>query len=194
MPNLNPKNSTFKSNRFDRRRLMPENEYKPIKIINDSLYSVHLPGAEFTNFLSKSNKDEFEGWMLDFTNNPDRAYEYTLNDESDSLEKEIKNILESCHPGLELDQVEFIMKTRWTTLLDQTTPLRLYFILSDDNQTFDLVLVDPLHLSIPSRVQRQNNTYKNNKSNNICISTSIKHMKNHLYIKRKNILNTIDIK
>ncbi|MFD2830360.1 hypothetical protein [Corticicoccus populi] len=193
MSRLDRKNNLFKSNRFDQKRLIPEEEHKPIRIDAESLYSKHIPEAEFTNFLNKSNKSDFEKGMVDFTNNPDRIFEYTNGDESDDLEEELQEILKICYPDKSPDDFEFIMKTRWRSLLDDPSAFRLYFALNLEGDCYNLILVDPLHLCIPSAIQRREKTYINNKSNNICISESVRYIKESLFIKSKNILREVSL-
>lgn len=192
MSKFSPKNSSFKSTRFEQNRLIPENRRKPIRIIKESLYSKHVPEAEFTNFLNKSNKGKFEDLMVDFTDNPDWIFEHTLDEDAGDILEATKSILEATHPKMDISKIEFITKTRWRTLNDDSTPFRLFFVLSEDTKTFDLVLIDPMHLSIKSQVQIREKTYTNNKDNIICISDSVGYIKQNIFIRRNNLLRKLD--
>lgn len=175
--------------RLDPQKVLDAGDHKEIIINVNSLYSCHYETSEFINFLNKNIEKEFENYFYDFSSNSFKVNTYSYKDETDNIRTMLKEILDKQYNFTD-EEINFMIKTRW--IFDgQTTPLRLFFNLSE-NDKYELILIDPLHLAITSSLQREEKTYKLNVENKICISKVIKNIKSS-YPMKNNILKDIQI-
>lgn len=164
-----------KTSRLDPRseKLDPKTE-RCFRVFNNETYTSkrslkEFKSDKFTNFLSKKQVSEFKGNIYKYVKNWDLLRKEKLDQDFDEDER-LKRIFQ-----LYLNEEDYdfhsISKVRIKTLLTQSTGLRIYIILKDN--MYQVFLIDPLHLVIPSKYQAKNNVYETNKGNGMCMSTII---------------------
>lgn len=142
-----------------------------------SKYSIKVEEAQFTNFLSEDKRVEFETRLHQVITQITNLDEF-VNEENDLDETE--NILEKISEILiQMYGQEFISETKETQffkarvkdLFGRSTSFRLFLIKDNQTGNYPVILIDPLHLAIKSRVQYiEPNRYEDNKNNHLCIS------------------------
>lgn len=176
--------------RLDPQKVLGVEDHKDIVINVHSFYSFHYEKSEFINFLNKNIENEFENYFYDFSSNSFKVNTYSYKDEADNIRNNLREILDDRYNFTD-EEISFMIKTRW--IFDgQTTPLRLFFNLNE-NDKYELILIDPLHLAITSTIQREEKTYNKNVDNKVCISKVVRNIQKS-YPMKNNILKGIELK
>lgn len=175
-----------------------KNILEPTKKREIKLYSEDVIGSkrivntpeDFTNFLNNECVTQFKNEINPYIGRLEKIYS-DLN-ESRSVgtvpnHERIKKILglylnnedkERLDIAVDIKNGEFneILKIKPRAMDGQlSTSLRLFILLK--NNTYQVILIDPLHLVIPSKVQRDQDIYKNNKGNGASMEKSIKELR-----------------
>ena len=173
---LEPKNGSLKSKTSN--YLQPDREKK------FSLYSGHVlksksslpdsPNDKFTNFLDKKSQMEFKNNVFDYVRDWDKLHGadlITIDDGNDRLTRIFNLYL---NDNWSFGQVAKLKIE--TNGLSNSTPLRIFILL--EANVYKIFLFDPLHLVVPSKIQRVNKTFDKNKGNSLCISKVFKEIDN----------------
>lgn len=147
----------------------PDKE-KSFKLYNEDVkISKKLYEHEFTNFLTKNQLSNLKDLFRPYIDDLDKLRECQLDeDRNGSFDIRLKEIF-----NLYLNKDNFsynqINKIRIETdYFSHATSLRLFIFVEKDH--YKLFLIDPLHLVIPSKVQKDKKTFKTNKGNSCCMS------------------------
>lgn len=155
-----------------------------------SIKSINMPDIQFTNFLShEKNSDVIERITffisdIDYLKgnyNGSNAIDFEDNRNNQRLQK----IMESYIGDFEYSRLkdDSIRKISIKDRLGMSETVRVYFMLTNSFDAYEIIMIDPHHLVIPSkkavkgkkqkknRLTQLNQTYSYNKNNDVCIST-----------------------
>lgn len=139
----------------------------------DTTKSIKLPQNRFTNFLNENQIGDYKTRILPFLNDL-KQLSYTKNAQilSVYLNKDIREIFLRYIQQSDIDKFELDFK-KYNILdaFELPTAFRIFFYKDIDRNEYVIFLIDPHHLVIPDKMTKEQNTYKKNENNNICIST-----------------------
>lgn len=139
----------------------------------DTTKSIKLPQNRFTNFLNENQIGDYKTRILPFLNDL-KQLSYTKNAQilSVYLNKDIREIFLRYIQQSDIDKFELDFK-KYNILdaFELPTAYRIFFYKDIDRNEYVIFLIDPHHLVIPDKMTKEQNTYKKNENNNICIST-----------------------
>lgn len=139
----------------------------------DTTKSIKLPQNRFTNFLNENQIGDYKTKILPFLNDL-KQLSYTKNAQilSVYLNKDIREIFLRYIQQSDIDKFELDFK-KYNILdaFELPTAYRIFFYKDIDRNEYVIFLIDPHHLVIPDKMTKEQNTYKKNENNNICIST-----------------------
>jgi conserved hypothetical protein len=139
----------------------------------DTTKSIKLPQNRFTNFLNENQISDYKTRILPFLNDL-KQLSYTKNAQilSVYLNKDIREIFLRYIQQSDIDKFELDFK-KYNILdaFELPTAYRIFFYKDIDRNEYVIFLIDPHHLVIPDKMTKEQNTYKKNENNNICIST-----------------------
>ncbi|MBD8839504.1 hypothetical protein IFU39_16960 [Paenibacillus sp. CFBP 13594] len=144
--------------------------------------SKKLPDSYFTNFLHESTKQEVKGGVISvFT---DHSIVDTLKGDYVRLNTKIINCLRQYYPSL-TDNKE-VFKSNLQDIAGNPRPVRIFSIadidLSQHKCLFQIILIDPFHLVIPSdhgglnSREMEQQAFNSNSRNEVCMSTYVENM------------------
>lgn len=138
----------------------------------DTTKSIKLHQNRFTNFLNDNQIGDYETRILPFLNDL-KQLSYTRNAQilSVDLNKDIREIFLRYIQQSDFNKFESDFKKY--NILDAfglSTTYRIFFYKDIERNEYIIFLIDPHHLVIPDKMTKEQNTYKKNENNSICIS------------------------
>lgn len=165
-PSLTPKSI------FETKSLEPK-EKLDIEYYNEAVkVSQRKKEHKFLNHLNgrllPSNKDI----VFKFKDDLQALHRYfDIDPEEGNLNKRLEEIFSLYVSASDLQKLKGnIYKVRMKTEVGTSTGFRIFIFKDFTENKYKIFLIDPLHLVIPSAVQRRENTYDLNKGNSLCIS------------------------
>lgn len=155
-----------------------------------SIESISIPDIQFTNFLSHEKNSEVIERINFFISDIDYlkgnyngSNVIDFNDNRNKLR--LQKIMESYIGDFEYSKLkdDSIRKISIKDRLGMSETVRVYFMLTNSFDAYEIIMIDPHHLVIPSkkdvkgkkqkknRLTQLNQTYSYNENNNVCIST-----------------------
>lgn len=135
-------------------------------------FSKRLNEREFLNHLGPKNLTESKDTILKFKDNlQDLHHYFDFDTDETSIDGRLKEIFSLYVKEDDLENLDKnVCKARIKTAVGQSTGFRIFLYLDSAENKYKIFLLDPLHLVIPSRVQRAEKTYENNKGNGMCFN------------------------
>lgn len=170
--NVLKSNNNISSSKF----LTPSADSKYRLYNTDTTKSIKLHQNRFTNFLNKNQIGDYNTRILPFLNDL-KQLSYTKNAQMLSvyLNKDTKDISEIFLNYIQQsDFNKFKSDFKKYNIIDAfglSTAYRIFFYKDIERNEYIIFLIDPHHLVIPDKMTKEQNTYKKNENNNICIST-----------------------
>ncbi|KAA1042493.1 hypothetical protein ERX35_001015 [Macrococcus equipercicus] len=178
-----------KASRLNKQHLSPKKvSKKKFEYNSKSLISIDISEYEFTNFLSEETKHGASNRFYYLLNNEHECLLTEDFNESENIIKSIKGIISDIYDTesdsklfAALDSTESeqpFFKARVKDNVGNSTSFRVFYYLNKDKNAYEIILIDPLHLAIKSRVQyKKPNRYEDMKTNSICISSIYREVK-----------------
>lgn len=135
-------------------------------------FSKRLKKHQFLNHLGPRTLTSGKDTIYKFKDNLQELHNYfDFDTDETSIDNRLREIF-----SLYVDENDFenldrnICKARIKTAVGQSTGFRIFLYKDSKENKYKIFLLDPLHLVIPSRVQRTEKTYENNKGNGTCFN------------------------
>ena len=155
-------------------------EFKPeIQFFSEEVKtSKHNEDIKFTNFLNRATPEITKQLVRSVMQNP---YIVAGRPDNVRITDKVKNCISLY--ATDIDDDPLVWKSDIRDASDQQKAVRVYtmFYLPDNDPNakplFNIVIIDPFHLVIPSeykgmtKVEMEHQVYNENRSNSICIST-----------------------
>lgn len=144
--------------------------------------------GKFTNFLNKQTKNDccsvLTDLICDLKNFQFSKIKFELDENIDNMDcknrERLCNIL-NLYSKVDISELSTINKAKVKTSFNLSTGFRIYFKIT--NQHYKIILLDPLHLAIPSRQQyKKGYRFEDYKVNNLCMNKNI--IANDMILKR----------
>lgn len=134
--------------------------------------SQHLKDCEFTNFLNDNQVSDYKFRVVPFFNNFSEVIKNNARIYSLDFNKRIENIFLNYLESQDFHTIkDDIRKVNLLNSLNNSTQYRIFLYKEIEKNEYVVILIDPLHLVIPDKITRDNNIYKSNINNSICISS-----------------------
>ena len=173
---LGPKKEFNSSTLKQKKSVLDPTKKKSFQLYNDDVRkSQRALNLSFTNFLDKSSAKEFEEHIHQYVGSWDKLHEQDIELGMDNVDR-LRGIFNLyLNSDYHVDQVAKILLM--IRRPPRSTPLRIYVWLHES--VYYVFLIDPLHLVIPSRVQREGNIFQKSKGNGYCMSRVFETIKNN---------------
>lgn len=159
---------------------------KEIRFFNEqSITSKESKQDKFTNFLYEDTDililERIMSFLSDITMLKD-LNSTTVSFKNDEKAERISNIIKLYISDFEISSKDEdrIRKAPIVSRLNTNENVRVYFMINDNFDTYEIILIDPFHLVIPSDYKKKkakqvlNETYNANQYNGECISSLMK--------------------
>lgn len=164
------------------------NKFKPAKEKEVRIYNENVIKSKrdktlkFTNFYSDNTDGSIINRMEDLGNNLDILRELNIENEVNFNNDRIKNIIKLFIDDFEIDDLgeDEVKKITLVDAFGMSGTVRVYFILSKNFESYEIIAIDLFHLLIPSSHRGKNkhqvlqDNYSKNRNNDKCISNYFK--------------------
>jgi len=146
-----------------------------INVLSSKVSKVH----KFTNFQSHLTKNDcnltLSNLVLDLLDNEFKKVKFELDENIEDMSYSDKvrlcDII-NLYSNIDISELSIINKAKVKDSMDRSTSFRIFLKLT--KESYQIILLDPLHFAIPSRKQNEKGyRFEDNKWNNLCM---VKHI------------------